>query len=76
MHRSSKAARLWVIDLRDDLCVFNLIGIGSEFDGDGLGHAGRLLPVQLFNGVFCLTALVEAYKRNAAGKTCQEEEGL
>lgn len=69
VYRSSEAARLWVIDLRDDLCVFNLIGIGSKFDGDGLRRTRRFLSVQLFNGVFCLGAFVKAYKRNAAGKT-------
>lgn len=69
VYGSSKAARLLVIDLRDDLCVFKLIGIRSKFDGDGFGCGGRLLPVQLFNGIFCLRALVKAYKRYTAGKT-------
>lgn len=69
VYRTSEAARLWVIDLRDDLCAFNLVGIGSKFDGDGLSCTGRFLPVQLLNGIFCLAALVKAYKRNSAGKT-------
>lgn len=69
VYRSSEAARLGLIDLRDDLSVFNLIGIGGKLDSDGLGCTGRLLSVQLFNSVLGLRALVKAYKRNTAGKT-------
>lgn len=69
VYRSSEAARLRVIDLRDDLCVFNLIGIGSKLNSDGLRRTRRLLSIQLFNGIFCLGALVKADKGNTAGKT-------
>lgn len=69
VYRSSEAARLRMIYLRDDLCVFNLIGIGSKLNSDRLCCAGRLLSIQLFNGVFCLRSLVKTYKSNTTGKT-------
>lgn len=67
MQRTPEAAGLVVVQLRDDLRVLGLVGVGSKLDGDGLDGAGGFLSVQVFDGLLCLGPLVVADEGHAAG---------
>ena len=47
-----------------------LAGVVGELDGDGLGGAGRLLPVQALDGLLGLYPLIKADEAHAPGATC------
>lgn len=62
---SSEAPRLAVVELGQQLGVLGLVWVGGKLDRDWLRGAGRLVPVQVLDGVLGLGPLVEADEGHA-----------
>lgn len=69
MHWSTEAPRLVVVELREQLGVPGLVGVGGKLHSDWLGGAWGLGAVQVLYCVLGLHALVEADESHAPGET-------
>ena len=69
------APRLAVVHLGDERRALHLVGVRRKLDRDGFGGAGRLLAVQVLDGVLRLRPLVEADEGHAAGQACGRTAG-
>lgn len=56
-----------MVELRDDLRVLHLVGVGGKLHCDGLGNSRGLLAVQAFHRLLGLRSLVKADKSHPAG---------
>lgn len=70
VHGPGEAPRLAVVHLRHQLRIPGLVGIGGKLDRDGLGAAGRGVPVELLDGILGLGPLVESDEGHAPRQTC------
>lgn len=67
--RPPEPSRGRVVQLREQRHVLVLVGIGGKLHGDRLGGTGRLVAVEVCDGLFSLGPLVKPDKGNPSGKT-------
>lgn len=65
VYGAPEAARLVLVELRQQLTLLDLVGVGGELDRDWLRGARRDVAVEVFDGILCLRALVESDESHA-----------
>lgn len=67
---SSVASSGSLVELREQRLACLLAGVVGKLDGDGLGGAQRLLPVQALDGLLGLVSFVKADETHSSRDAC------